>query len=78
VIVCLGGTTDDVPKSVGSVICPDTSVGSPCEEEGTSCDWGTIEEEKVLLGSGMLDEVERMVLSSVAFAGSLCFSDPFS
>ena len=30
-------------------------------------------EKKVLLESGMLDEVERMVLSSVALAGSWCF-----
>jgi len=37
-----------------------------------------IEKEKVLLGSGMLDKVERMVLSSVALARSWCFSDPFS
>jgi len=32
----------------------------------------------VLLESGMLDEVERMVLFSVALAGSWCFLGPFS
>jgi len=50
-----------------------------------------VEEEKVLLvsgfpvgkemmlpGSGILDEVERMVLSSGASAGFWCFWDPFS
>jgi len=37
-----------------------------------------IEEVKVLLGSGMLDGVERMVLSSVTLAGSWCSLDLFS
>jgi len=37
-----------------------------------------IEEEKVLLGSGMLDEAERMVLSSVALVGYWCSLDLFS
>ena len=35
-------------------------------------------EKKVLLESGMLDEAERMVLSSVALAGSWYFLGPFS
>ena len=33
-IVCSGGTTDDVPRSTGSVICSDTSAG-------ISCVWGS-------------------------------------
>jgi len=37
-----------------------------------------IEEEKVLLGSGKLDEVEKMVLSSIALARSWCSLDLFS
>jgi len=37
-----------------------------------------IEEERVLPGLGMLDEVERMVLSFVALAGSWCSLDLFS
>ena len=37
-----------------------------------------IEEDRMLCGSGILDEVERMVLSSDALVGSWCFSDPFS
>jgi len=36
-----------------------------------------IEKEGMLFGSGILDEVERMVLSCDALAGSWCFSDPF-
>ena len=40
-IVCSGGTADDVPKSVGSVIWPDTSAGPACGGEGTSCVWGS-------------------------------------
>jgi hypothetical protein len=35
-------------------------------------------EKKVLLESGMLDQVERMVMSSVALVGSWYFLDPFS
>ena len=83
-IVCSGGATDDVPRSTESAICSDTSVGA-------SCDWGTdrggkvllvsgdpIEKERMLFGSGIPDEVEKMVLSSNASAGSWCFSDPFS
>jgi len=34
--------------------------------------------ERKLFGSGILDEVEKMVLSSDASAGSWSFSDPFS
>jgi hypothetical protein len=30
VTVSLGGTTDDVPRSTGSVICSDTSAGPAC------------------------------------------------
>jgi hypothetical protein len=37
-----------------------------------------IEEERALHGSGMLDEVERMVLSSVTSAESWCSLDLFS
>jgi len=37
-----------------------------------------VEKEMMLPGSVMLDEVERMVLSSGALAGSWCFWDPFS
>ena len=70
-IVCSGGTTDDGPRSIGSVICSDTSAGA-------SCVWGSDEEEKMLLGSGKLDEVEKMVLSSVALAGSWCSLGLFS
>jgi hypothetical protein len=33
-----------------------------------------IEEVKVIPGSGMLDEMERMVLSSVVLVGSWCSS----
>jgi hypothetical protein len=40
--------------------------------------WFPVEREMKLLGSGILDEVERMVLSSRASAGSWCFWDPFS
>jgi len=36
-----------------------------------------IEEEKVLLGSEILDEVEKMVLSSVVLPGSWCSLDLF-
>ena len=75
-IVCSGGTIDDVPRSTGSAIYSDTSAGA-------SCSWGTVEGEKMLLASGasiekgkmlfglgILDEVERMVLTSDALAGS--------
>jgi len=37
-----------------------------------------VEKEMMLPGSVILDEVERMVLSSGASAGSWCFWDPFS
>jgi len=36
-----------------------------------------IKEEKVLVGSQILDEVERMVLSSVVLPGSWCSLDLF-
>ena len=60
-----------MPRSTGSVIYLDTSVvffvsGAPMEEE------------MMLLGSGKLDEVEKMVRSSVALAGSWCSLGLFS
>ena len=46
-IVCSGGTADDVPRSTGSAICLDTSAGASCGwgtnrgGEDTSCAWGS-------------------------------------
>ena len=37
-----------------------------------------VEEERLIPRSEVLDEMDRMVLSSDALAGSWCFSDPFS
>ena len=48
------------------------------EEKELLASGALIEEERVLLRSRILDDVERMVLSSVAFAGSWCSLDPFS
>jgi len=36
-IVCSLETTDDVTRSTGSVVWPDTSGGPACGGEGTSC-----------------------------------------
>ena len=40
-IVWSGGTTEDVPRLTGSVVCPGTSTGSAGGGEGASCGWGT-------------------------------------
>ena len=74
----LRGTTDDVPRSTRSVVYPDTWLGLLAEEKELLVARAPIEDEKVLHGSGMLDEAKRMVLSSVALAESWCFSDLFS
>ena len=50
------------------------------EEEKVLLASGALDEleKKVLLESGMLDEAERMVLSSVALVGYWCSLDLFS
>ena len=83
-IVCSGGTAGDVPRSAGSAICSEYRLVLLAA-------WVLVEEEKVFLvsgfsvkkemklpGSGILDEVGRMVLFFGASAGSWCFWDPFS
>jgi len=52
----------------------------PIEEEKVFLVSGALDEleKKVLLESGMLDEAERMALSSVGLAGSWYSLDPFS
>ena len=49
-LVCSGGTTDDVLRSAGSAICSDTSAGASCGSgagrggDGTCCVWAFGEE----------------------------------
>ena len=70
VMICSEETADDVPRSAGSAICLETSVG-------VSCGWGAGWWGEVA-SLVILDEEERMVLSSGALAGSWYFWDPFS
>jgi len=66
------------PNRLGRWFVQIHRLGLLAEEKELLAARAPIEEEKVLLGSGMLDEVERMVLSSIVLAGSSCSLDLFS
>jgi len=69
VLVCFGGTTNDMIGSTRSAVCSSTSVDASCgwgtdrEGDGACCVWisrdGSIPHESVTL-----DEEEKAVLSS--------------
>jgi len=84
VVVCSGGTTDDVPRSVGSATCSEISAGASCcwgacrGGEGTPFVRAFGEEGMILHGLVILAEEEKMVLSSGALVATWCFWGLFS